>query len=709
MRPAPVRGLASGDRIGARRVRLASCSLDMAAVALLGFGVGVARLDAQSPAGLEGRVLDAVTEAPVPSAEARLGDERCLTGNDGDFRFGAVTPGVRRLEVRRIGYAPAEETIEILPAQEASVVVRLQPMPIQLDSLVVTAEAPVGVGISGEQLARRGPDLGQALDGWEGVTVRRSGSSGPAVPQVRGSAPDEVLVLLDGFPVNDPLSGRADLSSISSRAVERVTLVPGVQGARAGSRAVAGVILIESRARFAPELFAQAASHGALEGRLAGSAGAVSIALNGQRYADDYPIDLPVGSGGGVGQRMNAGGYLMGLTVRRTGAVEVQLRGGYSRRGLPGIVTNPTPFARAEDGSAFLGARHVGALAWNASFQWLSTRAWDSTPPRPFSPYDSRTSGWETNAGLGARHPAGLIGWKGDAGVALEARYDRFSGDAVRDGSRFALGSLRVDAALRHGTGSVWSLLPVARLDYWTDRPAPLPSARLDAGWRSGGSSLSVGIGSGTTPPVLLDLVFREGVGVRINPNLRPERVRWEVDAALVEAFGPAGLVGAFSVRAYYGRVADMILWSSDFRNVWSPGNFDVLRRGGEASLTIRPQASLRLDGTASLSRVTYDRPGGAQVAYRPLGTLSAGMVWAPGRWSGDLRWHWIGTRFRDNSGVNALPPISLIDLGAQREVGRRASLRFAVIDLSDQQVEFIAGYPTPGRTFTLSLDMRWP
>ena len=48
-------------------------------------------------------------------------------------------------------------------------------------------------------------------------------------------------MLVDGFPVNDPLTGRADLSRIASREVEGVTLLPGAQTVRAGNRAIAGV------------------------------------------------------------------------------------------------------------------------------------------------------------------------------------------------------------------------------------------------------------------------------------------------------------------------------------------------------------------------------------------------------------------------------------------------------------------------------------
>jgi iron complex outermembrane receptor protein len=678
-----------------------------AAAWLAGLLAAAAPLMAQAPATVTGSVIDAATQAPVPEADVRLGDQHQVTGNDGNFRFGSVTPGSRLVEVRRIGYAPAQETIEVLPGLESRLSLRLQPLPIQLDSLVVTAQDVGSIAIRNSDLIRRGSDLARALDGWEGVTVRRSVGSGPASPQVRGSAPDEVLVLLDGFSLNDPLTGRADLSRISSRDVERVTLLPGAQGARMGSRAIAGVIVVETRAHFDPELFSQVSSFGGLEGRLGASLGSLAVALGAQRYADDYPYQIPAGSGGGEGQRTNAGGYVATLTARRPGPVDFQLRGNFADRELPGIVTNPTPTARAQDGMAFLGARHTGAFSWSGSVQWLTSRVWDPGPPVPFQPYDTRTSGGELTAGAGLRRGLRLPGWSGDAGIGLDGRYDRFVGDGVEPGSDFLLGSLRADGNWRRGESSVWSLAPVLRLDQWTGRATPIASGRIDAGWRRSGSAVMLGVGSGVTPPALLDLFFREGVGVQLNPDLRPERVRWEVTGGFTQSVGTSRTGATFSLRGYVGRVADMILWSSNFRGIWSPGNFDVFRRGGEASVSVRPLAALRLEGSAGVSRVTYDRPGGEQVAYRPLGTAAASAVWSPGVWSADVRWHFVGLRYRDNSAVNALPTINLLDLGIQRELGAVAVLRAAVSDLTDQRAEFISGYPTPGRTFTLSIDVR--
>ena len=124
-----------------------------------------------------------------------------------------------------------------------------------------------------------------------------------------------------------------------------------------------------------------------------------------------------------------------------------------------------------------------------------------------------------------------------------------------------------------------------------------------------------------------------------------------------------------------------MIIWAPDFRFIWSPRNFDVVRRGGELSVGWRARANLRATGSATYSAVTYDTPGGAQVLYRPRVTYDASVVWSPGPWTADLRWHRIGRRFPNSAGTNPRPAFSLLDARARapaRRGPRRSAARSA-------------------------------
>jgi iron complex outermembrane receptor protein len=686
-------------------VRRLACSF-AATVALLSAGVA-GRLAAQAPARVLGRVLDATTQAPVPDAEVRADDLRAVTQPDGGFLLGSVPPGRLRLDVRRIGYAPWSAVVEMLPGLDRSVTVALAPVAARLDSITVFAAAGA-ISIGGEELARRGRDLAQALDGWEGVAVRSTGSTGPASPQLRGGGPDEVLVLVDGLALNDPLSGRADLRRIPSADVEKVTLLPGAQTVRAGARAVAGVLSVETRRPLRPEASSWGGSDGALGVRLGASLGPLALSGSSERYASGFTYSVPEVRGGGEAERRNAGGTQSTVFARLDGPLELTLRGSQSERGLPGTTTNPTLRARGEDRSVLLGVRREGRLHATASLQWIETRAADPAPVAG-PPYDSYTHGIGGTVEAGVRDGVSLAGWSGVAGTAVELRGDRFAGDGVREGASFTHAALRVEASLQRGQATALTVAPAARLDLWTGRARPVASARLDVGLRRGRTGFTASVGSAVTPPVLADLFFRDGVGVRLNPDLRPERVRWEVEAGVRRELGADGTLGSVSLRGFLGLVGDMVIWAPDFRFIWSPGNFDVRRRGGEMSLALTPLPGLRLDAGATLAAVTYDHPGGAQVQYRPRVTYAAGAAWLRGPWSADLRWHRIGARYPTSAGTNLRPGFSLLDAGVERRLGPSLAARAEVRDLTDTRAEFIAGYPTPGRTLFATLTFRLP
>ena len=198
-------------------------------------------------------------------------------------------------------------------------------------------------------------------------------------------------------------------------------------------------------------------------------------------------------------------------------------------------------------------------------------------------PYDSYTHGVGGTLDAGYRLPRWRR-WSGETGFAAEGRGDRFAGDGVRPGASFTQAALRCDASLHRGATAVWTLAPAARLDVWTGQGTR--GERADRrGMAARAHRHHCAFGSAVTPPVLADLLFREGVGVRLNPDLRPERVRWEAEAGVRREIDR----GTLSARLFYGRVGDMVVWAPDFRFIWSPRNFDVIRRGGEISLGLRP------------------------------------------------------------------------------------------------------------------------
>ncbi len=660
---------------------------------------------AQSPVMVSGVVRNGETGAAITDAEIRLGERTATSDVDGSFRFGGLPAGRVEIVVRAPGYAPDRRWLDLVPGMDSRVAIALMPTTWLLDSVTVQPEAPA-LAISGDQLRGRGGDLGRALDGWAGLVVRRSGSGGPATPQLGGGSPDELLVLIDGFPANDPLTGRADLGSLSTGDVARVTLEPGAQGAREGSRAIAGVLRVETRQDIAPEAAVTVGPHGAGAARLAATMGRGTLVLRRETFADGFGYDVPAVRGSGEADRINSDGSRWSLHGGWRGGFTATVRATASDRGIPGIVTNPTPRARASDRSLFVGGRGGRHLEGEGSLEWLRTRARDPMPPSGPA-YDAATEGLGLRGAIILPHRVALGRWSGSARLSLEARHDAYRGDGVRRGASFDRGAVGWSATVTRGGDAWWSVAPALRLDWWTDG-SPVASGRVDVAWTKSATTLSAGLGSAVTAPALSDLFFREGVGVALNPDLRPERVRWEVQAGITRHGLALGMPVEGSIRLQYGRVDDMILWSPDFRFVWSPRNFDVRRGGAGIVLRAKPRPNLSAGATATWTPVTYI-PSGTQVQYRPRSTVSSDLSWTPGSWRIDLRWHRIGRRYPNGAGQNPLPPINLLDGGLERRVTSYAALRVDVQDLLDERATYIAGYPTPGRSAALTLTVNLP
>ncbi len=652
-------------------------------------------LAVQTPAVLEGQVTDAVTGAPVVRAVVTAGNLEAFTGADGRFVVRALAPGRYEVRVRRLGFTPRLAEVVVANGAETRVDLTLVPLPVALSPVAATGSSSAAATLRHAALTARGLTLAEALDGWQGVTVVRRGT-GPAAPTVRGSLPSEVLVLVDGAPLNDPFTGVADLRRIGTRDVAQVSVYPGAQAARFGARALSGVIAIETLGRVGTGGGGGGwvGSYGAAGGRLSLPFASVEM----ERGPDGFPVSLPANRGGAGAIRRNAvARELRGQA--RWGILAVQAYG--SRRGLPGTLSNPTPAARAEDrwGQA--------ALRWRGlrlSGDWFDAHAQDSAPPAGLVSYDSRVTvrGGEASYGFAL----------GPAILETGARVDRFTGD-IAGGSattRRAHVALYTERELAR-----FMIAPTARFDLWNGAGGPALSLRADAAWRFRALRVSLSAGSSASPPVPADLIFHEGVGVRPNPALRPERVPFEVEGGLALEAPLAGSEARVfaSLRGFDGRVKDYVVWAPDFRFIWSPRNFEVRRRGVESSVQVRwPGAGLEAEGAAAVQRITYDYPDAPQVIYRPKDAESLRLAWQRGAWLATLGWKRLGARFPFPGGANPLAPVATwaVGLRARASLGARAlSAQLDLTDLTDQRPSFIFDFPSPGRSLILRCEITTP
>ncbi len=659
-----------------------------------------APLSSQSPGEIRGSVTDDSTGAPIPQAEVIVGDLRTVTGLDGRFLFGGVGPGTHRITVRAVGYARSDTLVSVRNGAATHVQFELLRYAVELSPISVLGRTRARVPtIARADLDRRGRTLAEALDGWESVVIREEGSRG-AAPIIRASAPDEVLVLVDGVPLNDPTTGVADLSRIPVSQVKSVSLYSGPQTARFGGRALAGALIVELRETGTSKAEVWGGSYGVAGGSAKLHLNPTTyVHLEGKRTGSEFPVTLPVNRGGGESVRANADSRSLRAAFRtHPGDVTVSLLAETEARGLPGTLSNPSSTARA---TTFWTRANISWVFPNHGLEFFGdlvrTTYRDATPPAS-APYDDST--WAGAVGLEGR-------WRV---LRAGGRIDHTWGNAVRDERYsvfrgYVVGETSADGLI----GDVnWWLAPTARFDVWTTANSPALSLRLDGTLSKGPWSLNAGIGSSTAPPVLSNLTYREGVGIRINPDLEPERVPFEAEVALGWKTASPSVEPALRVRAYAGRVKGMIIWSPDFRFVWSPGNYDVNRSGLEFGGTLGlPVLTATIDATASFTSVTYDRPNGPQVIYRPRNNQNLQLNLSPGPVDLRIAWRRLGERFPNHGGINELPPVSIWDVSLRSSRVLKSvpiDIEFLLRDVLDERAEFIAGYPSRGRSLILRI-----
>ncbi len=653
------------------------------------------------------------------------------TGTEGKAALRGVDPGRITLVVRSMGYEETSVEVDAVNGRVARVDVVLTPLPLTVRGLEVQARAdrlpPGATAIDPRTLASDVIDLPAAVDRVAGATVVRQGGPGaPAFVQLRGSNADQVLVLLDGVPLNSPLTGRADLSTVDLERLARIVVLPGAASAQYGPGALGGVVLLESRMPRGTES-SGSMSVGSWAHR--GASGDVSTRLDQRwtasgsvlwsRTEGDFTYEVPDFRGGGEAARLNAGQErtTADVTLHRHGLVEVAARGHVSdlRRGSPGPVAQPSTTGRqqhlryggsvrASTGEPFLGGTiTIATQRQHAEYS-------DTAPP--FGPaYDARTDV--------ASSELLLEGWRGSGALSLRAGGEAAHLD-VQSSSLDAASVVvdefgvwgRVEYTSSLGASSELLISAGSRIDRHDLVEGVTLSPSLRGTVRHGGATLDVSWGRGFAPPDLGDLFFQEGVLAQPNPDLRPERVRHEVVLGIAQRWdGARGSVEAHA-RGYRADVDDMILWFPDHRFVWSPSNFDVARRGVELGAAT---SWLLLGGTHSASahvawsEVEY-REGTleGQVAYQPVwtGSASLGLVLPAVTVSPTLIY--VGDRRSvPGSELNALRAYALLDVGVRipfRTTPIEGSLDVTMTNALDVHAALLVDYPLPGRGWSVRL-----
>ena len=147
-------------------------------------------VSAQSPTVLRGhvRVAGDTTSVPLATVELEGVSPLWLTDSTGAFRITGVAPGKYRLRVRRLGYYPVTQYVDVARGDSADVLVAIKVLPKTLNEIVISGKlvsvpwrfedvyrrASSGFGhfITREEIEQRNPSLTRdLLNGVPGIVT----------------------------------------------------------------------------------------------------------------------------------------------------------------------------------------------------------------------------------------------------------------------------------------------------------------------------------------------------------------------------------------------------------------------------------------------------------------------------------------------------------------------------------------------------------
>jgi vitamin B12 transporter len=620
----------------------------------------------------------------------------------------------------------------------------------QPDEMVVTATAvptllpdvPAGVTIitQNDIQARGYTTLTQALSAVPGLGVVQSGGpGGEASVFIRGTNSEDVLVLIDGVPANDPSdpNGAFNFGEDTLSDIQRIEIVRGPMSGIYGSGAVGGVInLITVKGSGAPKASIEAAggfpSQGQGSATVSGSSGqfdyALGSAIDEESGYDETARRLFVYDGVKDPFRSNLGSLNLGFTPVDGTRIYLVLRARQSYAGYPdlgypiyddpdevsydtnlfgkfgiksdlfnGLLTTELFAARIEDNrrySNLLDANDPNFASANDHYNGYRTDVqWNNTLHLPD---DYATTFSTILAGVEyindtAKENVNESGFLENVNASQHSVAGHLAGQTTLFDRLTLTAALRDDSVSSFGnafTGRGGAVLAI-------------PEADLH---------LKASYGTSFLAPSLYDLYGVDNFGYQGNPNLKPEHGDgYEAGAQLdLPAFGQPDFA-SLSATYFHNNIRDLITPTPDFATEENIGEARINGAEAEAVLTPAPWLVADLTYTYTDARDVSDN---SQLLRRPENAASATLTISPTprlTIVPDVRYigKFTDYLYADNgypTGDGFAQPGTIADLTVNYEVSTIFTLFVQGKNLFNSNFEPVNGLQTPVQSFLFGI-----
>ncbi|MBU1629431.1 MAG: TonB-dependent receptor [Gammaproteobacteria bacterium] len=546
----------------------------------------------------------------------------------------------------------------------------------------------------------------ELLKNVSGVNVASYGTLGAQNSiSIRSSSSSQVLILIDGRPINRPSTGEVDLSLIPVENIERIEIVKGPVSSLYGANALGGVINIITKTSL-EEVNAQASLS-------AGSFNTKSYSVVGGARVKNLGFLITGGYNSSDGARRNSDCLTRNFSFKTDLESERYSLGFLcdyleQEKGVPGSTSWLTPKAKQKDEIKGLDFNCKVALTerLNLSGKAYHNYSWNlykGTPNDEEKPMENNTLGGEVQLDFDLSKRFFILG-----GLNLaedSAKTQNINGKHTAQKSAVYIQGeidlsdrLKATIGLRYDDHSVYK-------DKLNPRIAVLSKYGEKTDFR-------LSYGTAFRAPTMNDLYWHEdwgwGMGMFGNPDLTSENSK-SYEFGVEHRFSD-NLLGR--VNFFRNNIEDLIEWAADDPSnpfsPWRPQNIATAYFEGleqEMKIVFDDHWSLGLGYTHLEARgkkrgeteyeVLQYRPedkGEAKLEYKNENGLGVG-----------LSLEYTGSRYTSNKPIN-----SVYDLEAYTLLGLRVSQKmekgdvFLKIDnISDIQYQMRKDYPMPGQSIT--------
>lgn len=573
-----------------------------------------------------------------------------------------------------------------------------------------------------------------------GQLVRTGGAGGGASLFLNGTRSEDTVVTLDGLPIKDTSSSRADFAIIPMVGIERMEVLTGSCSVLAGANAMGGVVALYSNTP-AAEGF-----HGSFKGGLGTQGvqrGSASVAQGWKAgwvrvSAEGHEEDIPTETRNPY--RQAAGHVGAGLHLGENHTLAFNYRNAFIRRPLPYLSSSPTKPNAYDDTRESTARVQMSSLKLDGIFAEHYTyevlaggdsqhRLEVGTEKAPPSPYDSRRGVFQgsvrreaTQGSLSLQlrsesEDARMNHWQGGQNAGASSR-----SSVSLEGSLTPLSWLRAVASVRTQSDRQ-EYTPKGEATRHMDRSRSVYKVGVNALWENG---LRVYASTGTSyglpdlSAVLYNITSAPG-----KPELQPEEGRSHL-------VGASWTTGPWTVALDLNRsMYDHLVYfngngwfyanGSDIRVQGAEARLDYAREGYQAGIFVRTQEARDLtvpEGQQLTQSTVVRRPffsGGMQFALRH------GAWGVQGRWTYSGSWYdLIPYPTVRSSGIH----YNDVTLGASYDVSRTFSLtlrgehllqpKISKADWLAKKTDFqndayrAYNYPSAPRTVTLEARYRF-